>query len=66
MGPPGPPEKLAQKEMKSVTDFNSWNTVNTQLDATKDMYKTEGASPYRTMSRHTHRDDVRTLSVVTK
>lgn len=65
MSPLRPPEKLAQKEMKPATDFNSWNTANTQHDATKDMYKTEGASPYRTMSRHTLRDDVRTLSVVT-
>lgn len=65
MGPLGPPEKLARKEMKPVTEFNSWNTVNTQHDATKDMYKTEGASLYRTMSRHTHRDDVRMLSVDT-
>lgn len=65
MGPLGLPEKQAQKEMKPTTEFNSWNTEHTQHDATKDMYKAEGASPYRTMSRHTHRDDVRTLSVVT-
>lgn len=50
VGPLGPPENLARKEMKPAIEFNSWNTVNTQHDATRDMCKTEGASPYRTMS----------------